>query len=952
LTKTPARQDKLQSYDIAEGETICSKPSTKRLRISGWVRASNWKIVVLLLVIAIFFHWKIIFTRQAMFPWDAGDFHYPYLAFVHEELRHLRLPLWLPYSFSGFPIIADPEGQTFYPPNWLMVLLYAFAPLPFRLVEIQIVAHFFLAGLFMFYLARDFTQDTASALFAGILFMLSGAMVGHTSHLAIINAVAWCPLVLLLARRGLLQNKLFWTIAAGFFFGIENLTGHFQHAVFLGLLLFLYFAYEACAGPLRSQLWPRWIYQLGFIAAIGAGLAMIQILPTAELSSLSIRTKVTPWESSQGNDPAYLWTLFLPNYLGGLNGVPYERALEPSFNYIFLTVPGCLLALVGLIEMARRRNFFWLGLIVVCSVISIGRAGYLAESLYYIPILNLFRHAPMYFNLANLGLCLMAAIGMRTLWNNTERRIYGRFLLITLVALLVCAVLLGFSFQLPCKIHGWFHMIAVLTLFTVIVAGMLRDRFSPHFSRFAMIGLVVFELCFYSMNQKFNASFQDDPRIALGHNYVSGRKESLQFLRSDTGNDFRVAGFAEAQWSNGWSVWRIPGIYGWNPIMLRRYQEYIREFTHYSNYAQPHGGPDHRLDSPMLDLLGVKYVVATSPIETEQKLMESSTFAKVFSDKDWWKIYRNKDYLSRTWFYPKAYLLPDPAPLLALMNARWFQPRSSLLFAKSELRGAELRQTEELHTITIGPDQVAESSIGQTITDPDCAEPRSKFAYWVGKGNWIRFDVPGPKESGRYVLLMEYAVAGHTPRLTVEVAQAHRKQVSNPVTLLRTSEWNCRTTRSTELGEFELSPGVNQLKLTLAEDAGVDLYSLWFVRLPDAEPQQAAGFSFRDFNMSPNRIVFGTQATQDGYVLLNEMDYPGWKATIDGAPAEILRADGIFRALWVPAGSHKIEFRFWPRHLLGGAAISIATLTAVLVALTALRPSKWARKRSSVLDAS
>ena len=49
--------------------------------------------------------------------------------------------------------------------------------------------------------------------------------------------------------------------------------------------------------------------------------------------------------------------------------------------------------------------------------------------------------------------------------------------------------------------------------------------------------------------------------------------------------------FAEAQWSNGWNIWRIPGIYGWNPIMLRRYQEYIREFTHSADYAQPHPEP-------------------------------------------------------------------------------------------------------------------------------------------------------------------------------------------------------------------------------------------------------------------------------------------------------------------------------------------------------------------------
>src|SRR5262245_31687635 len=190
------------------------------------LRKSDWQIAAILLALTTFFYWKVLFTRQAMFPWDAVDFFYPYLAYVHEELRHFRLPLWLPYAFAGFPIIADPEGQIFYPPNWLMVLVHPFAPLPFRLVEIQIVAHYFLAGLFMFHLARDFTRDNLSALFAGILFMCSGAMVAHAQHLAIINASAWFPLVFLLARRGLLANQKRSTLLAGVFFGIDTLVGH------------------------------------------------------------------------------------------------------------------------------------------------------------------------------------------------------------------------------------------------------------------------------------------------------------------------------------------------------------------------------------------------------------------------------------------------------------------------------------------------------------------------------------------------------------------------------------------------------------------------------------------------------------------------------------------------------------------------------------------------------
>ena len=256
-------------------------------------------------------------------------------------------------------------------------------------------------------------------------------------------------------------------------------------------------------GPLRARLWPRWMVQLALIAAIGAGLALVQILPTSELSPLSIRTRVTAWEAAQGNDPAYLWTLFLPNYLGGLNGVPYLRKLEPSFNFVFLTAPGCLFALLGLAQMARRRNFFWLGLIMVCSLISIGGAGYLAELLYYIPILNLFRHAPMYFDLANFGLCLMAAVGMQALWDKTKQTRYRELLPKALIILAGLAIMLGWGFQFH-SIPGWNHLLLVMAIFVSLVAGMMYGPFPALFAQCAVILLVVFDLFFYGMNQKFN----------------------------------------------------------------------------------------------------------------------------------------------------------------------------------------------------------------------------------------------------------------------------------------------------------------------------------------------------------------------------------------------------------------------------------------------------------------
>jgi hypothetical protein len=49
-----------------------------------------------------------------------------------------------------------------------------------------------------------------------------------------------------------------------------------------------------------------------------------------------------------------------------------------------------------------------------------------------------------------------------------------------------------------------------------------------------------------------------------------------------------------------------------------------------------------------------------------------------------------------------------------------------------------------------------------------------------------------------------------------------------------------------------------------------------------------------------------------------ETDLPGWSATIDGRPASIRRADGLFQAIRVPAGSHEVRFSYAPPYIVWG----------------------------------
>jgi hypothetical protein len=49
-----------------------------------------------------------------------------------------------------------------------------------------------------------------------------------------------------------------------------------------------------------------------------------------------------------------------------------------------------------------------------------------------------------------------------------------------------------------------------------------------------------------------------------------------------------------------------------------------------------------------------------------------------------------------------------------------------------------------------------------------------------------------------------------------------------------------------------------------------------------------------------------------GIVLLNDVWHPWWRASVDGEPAEILKANAIFRAVVIPSGRHRVQFTFHP----------------------------------------
>jgi hypothetical protein len=92
----------------------------------------------------------------------------------------------------------------------------------------------------------------------------------------------------------------------------------------------------------------------------------------------------------------------------------------------------------------------------------------------------------------------------------------------------------------------------------------------------------------------------------------------------------------------------------------------------------------------------------------------------------------------------------------------------------------------------------------------------------------------------------------------------------------------------------------------------------------DARPNPGAahGASARVVDYQPMSVR--TEVTAPGVVVLVLTDtyYPGWQAQLDGVATPLHRSHGAFRAVVVPAGTHRVDFRYEPGTFWQGVAIA------------------------------
>jgi hypothetical protein len=267
---------------------------------------------ILVLVVAVAaLHHAVLFLGRVYHMDDAADGYYPAHVAIARAFREGHLPTWERGAWSGWPINVDPYYGPFYP---LSAIFWA---APAGGLGWTIALHMTGAALGMLWLLRRRNLDWGPALLGAAAYGLSSFMVERIRHVIFAEGMAWLPF-LLVGVEGWLQTRNRRELAlAALATGMAALCG--------ALPLVPYFLLVAIAYVL-----PRWLQSgeraqaalgLAIAGGVGALVACAQLLPTLAHVPLSPRQLSTDYHHFAASyawpELRYLWLLVAPDFLGG-----------------------------------------------------------------------------------------------------------------------------------------------------------------------------------------------------------------------------------------------------------------------------------------------------------------------------------------------------------------------------------------------------------------------------------------------------------------------------------------------------------------------------------------------------------------------------------------------------------------------------------------------------------
>ena len=617
--------------------------------------------------LTILFFWKIIFFKdQVHIPYDIHDYHYPLAYEIFRGLLHGVFPLWDPHLYSGMPLAGNIQAQLFYPPTLLMALLskWFLGDMPYHILEYQIIFHYWIAACFTYMLARSFKLGRLPSLLAGIVYAFGGYFASQMQHLGLINGAAWIPLIFFFLKRSFDTRRIVYASAAGAVFALSILAGF--PALYIVIAIASTFCCILVAGVrfktsgMREGLLVFVALAVMFISAVGV--SAVQLLPAAELSRHSIAQDQHAMAGVAGVPfQAYL-SILLPTVFGSGRD-SFWGGIDGTMGHLYMGIAPLILAFIALLTPSRKVVFLILGVALFALLWALGEpvpvSGWIWMSLpamiragiYAIP-------ARVFFD---LGIALLAAFGLDllltdadvTLWRPRIKLLLKYIVFLTIV--LIAISILLHAYAASCE-HGsslrsrlvtiaqGVNMLCIMFLFSgAAIFWRLGKNIGGNAVAWVLIAVSVIDLFCYGSHRSFN-SMGGDADLTLSSKTVYGETHPLDLFLKD--QDFGRGRYMRMDtacsggrtWLTPTPLWGIQSANGDDPLLLRDYAQFrdpISTVDGYRTFVLK------KPDSPLLDLLSVKYVM----ICPDTPLTPSANLTLV--DDQYYRVYKNQNALPR-----------------------------------------------------------------------------------------------------------------------------------------------------------------------------------------------------------------------------------------------------------------------------------------------------------------
>jgi len=586
---------------------------------------------LMLLAEVLVFWRRVLFSPRNLIPWDLPGYHLPLATFIARSLGNGELPLWDPYTYCGFPFFANVQTQLFYPPAWPFFLLSNLVGHErlLDLLEWQIALHAFLGGVFTYWLLRRLGAARSAATLGATVFQLGAFFASQAQHLGAVCGGAWLPLgwLAIVALAGSFTWR--WTAALAISLAMAFLAGFpaVTSVVFVSCFLL-----ALVLTALRRASWK--LPGIVAIACVWAGLlAAIQLLPTMELVRLSAAASRGLFVGAGGGVPLQsLVSMVIPNYYSVFDLSRYTLRWNPTFLYLYCGIAGLLLAAAVVVF---RRGPHWL----LYALVTLG-SGFWMLGETTPPWRAVFPHLPV----------------------AVKSPLYSEFAMLSFV--------LGLA----------------------VLAGLGAHEFVARRSSAVAAALVVIaatDLILVSSGRVLNTAPVTRDSIVTTQQFegTAATSEGIRRLVNEVSPPWRVEAVDDSMnWASSASVVGAPTANGNEPLALTRILKVRLLFCEgwpWDRYYVP-----SKLDSPLVDLLNIRYVVSWPP--TDPPAVAKAGLPRI-EELPGHRVYRNPDALPRFFLIGRVRNVRGIDEALSVMESPGFRPAAEAVAERWSSVGRDVR---------------------------------------------------------------------------------------------------------------------------------------------------------------------------------------------------------------------------------------------------------------------